>query len=77
MPRPSSISAEDVRTAIYDCLSQCEAPSVDRLRSHLGRGSNTTILRLRDAVIDEIRDQLKGSSLPTGMPEALQAPMAS
>ncbi|MBK5932276.1 DNA-binding protein [Halochromatium salexigens] len=77
MPRPGSISAEDVRAAIYECLSQCEAPSVDRLRTHLGRGSNTTILRLRESVIEEIRDQLQGHALPAGMPESLQAPMAS
>lgn len=77
MTRQSPITPDDVRQAVYACLSACEAPSADRLRAHLQRGSKSTVLKYRDQVIDEIRNQLQGHALPAGMPEALQAPIAA
>lgn len=47
-----------------------------RLQDH-GPGSKTTVLKYRDQVIDEIRNQLQGHALTAGMPEALQAPIAA
>ncbi|MEA3640780.1 MAG: DNA-binding protein [Lamprobacter sp.] len=77
MTRQPPITLDDTRQAIYACLTACEAPSADRLLAHLGRGSKTTVLKYRDQVIDEIRAQLKGHTLPAGVPETLQAPIAA
>lgn len=47
-----------------------------RLRSPQ-RGSKATVLKYRDQVIEEIRNQLQGHALSAGMPQALQAPLAA
>lgn len=74
--RHAPLAEDEVRDAIYACLSNGQAPSADRLLSHLGHGSKQTVLKLRNRVIDQMQEQL-GGSLPTDIPEELHPAMTT
>lgn len=75
MSRHPPVTEQEVKDAIYTCLSNAQAPSADRLLSLIGHGSKTTVLKLRDALLENMRAGLSGQAFPQDLPEALVEPV--
>ena len=69
------VQPDEVWAAADAVLAQCERPTIERVRAHLGRGSPNTVAPMLDAWYGSLAKRLDGGDDGVGEQGALPAPV--